>query len=155
MGSRPEYGFDPFFFKKWKEELEPSPKLSSWLYRVTHNCAVDYLRKETRHRNLHSNFAEEKEHFVLPNRGEAFRVSEEAARAVKALHTLSIRDMWGDEVARIVLDRKETSRVFYSGPDRVLEMGVGMLEKMIEEMERHIFEQMREPWREEKFPVPF
>lgn len=79
-------------FKKWEEELEPSPKLSSWLYRVTHNCAVDYLRKETRHKTLHSLFGEEVEHLVQPDLGEAFRISEEAARAVKALHALSIRE---------------------------------------------------------------
>ena len=79
-------------FKKWTEELVPSPKLSSWLYRVTHNCAVDYMRKETRHKNLHNLFSEEKENTVQPNRGEAFRISDEAARAVKALHTLSLRD---------------------------------------------------------------
>jgi len=37
-------------------------------------------------------FSEEKDHTVQPNRGEAFRISDEAARAVKALHTLSLRD---------------------------------------------------------------
>ncbi len=79
-------------FKKWTDELVPSPKLSSWLYRVTHNCAVDYLRKETRHKNLHSLFAEEIDPTVKPNRGEAFRISEEAAQAVNALHTLSTRE---------------------------------------------------------------
>jgi hypothetical protein len=68
-------------------------------------------------------------------------------------HTLSIRDAWGDELARIVLHREESSRVLYSGPDRVLEMGVAMLEKMIEEMERHIFEQLKDPWKAGAFKI--
>lgn len=38
-------------FRKWREAFEPSPALSSWLYRTTHNCAVDLIRKhERRHR---------------------------------------------------------------------------------------------------------
>lgn len=79
-------------FRKWDDDLKPSARLSSWLYRVTHNCAVDYLRKESRHRNLHSMFAEEHDDIVLPNRGKAFRISEDAEKAVKALHTLSLRE---------------------------------------------------------------
>lgn len=79
-------------FKSWKEELEPSPKLLSWMYRVTHNCAVDYLRKESRRKNLHTRVSEEEEAIILPDRGEAFRISEEAAQAVKALHNLSLRE---------------------------------------------------------------
>ena len=44
--------------KNWKDEIAPSPQLSSWLYRVAHNCAVDYLRKESRRRVLHRQQAE-------------------------------------------------------------------------------------------------
>ena len=37
----------------WDRDLEPTPKLKSWLYRVTHNEAVDLIRKESRLRVLH------------------------------------------------------------------------------------------------------
>lgn len=79
-------------FRKWKEELEPSPKISSWLYRVAHNCAVDYLRKETRHHVLHRRQAKERRQFVAPDRGEGFRISAEAERAAIALEMLDMRE---------------------------------------------------------------
>lgn len=79
-------------FKKWEEELTPSPKISSWLYRVAHNCAVDYLRKETRHLALHRNQSKEKQQFVMPNRGSGFQVSANAEKAANALDSLDIRE---------------------------------------------------------------
>ncbi len=79
-------------FRKWKEELAPSPKVSSWLYRVCHNCAVDHIRKESRRQSLHKRHAEEHPVSVPPNRGEAFRISDAAARADMALRELSLRE---------------------------------------------------------------
>ena len=79
-------------FKSWPDELAPSPRISSWLYRVTHNRAVDYLRKESRRRLLHLRHAEEKVDFVPPNRGRAFSISEGAEKAVAAMRSLSLRD---------------------------------------------------------------
>jgi len=79
-------------FRSWKQSLDPSPQLSSWLYRVTHNCAVDYVRKESRRRLLHLKQARERQDFVPPDRGEAFRVSEAAYRASRVLTALSLRE---------------------------------------------------------------
>lgn len=79
-------------FKRWQEELTPSPQLSSWLYRVTHNCAIDYLRKQVRVSSLHNRHAEEQSDSVPPNRGAAFRISEKAERAAAALEVLSLRE---------------------------------------------------------------
>jgi len=79
-------------FRRWKEELKPSPRVSSWLYRVAHNCAVDYLRKESRRRDLHTRQAEGQPDSFPPDRGEAFRISEGAERAVEALGRLSLRE---------------------------------------------------------------
>lgn len=79
-------------FQNWDGELRPSPEISSWLYRVAHNCAVDYLRKETRRTLLHNRQAEENDDFIPPNRGEAFRLNESAEKAAAALHKLSLRD---------------------------------------------------------------
>jgi len=79
-------------FRKWEEDLMPSPKISSWLYRVAHNCAVDYLRKETRHLALHQNQSLDKQQFVMPDRGDGFQISAEAAKAAKALNVLDMRE---------------------------------------------------------------
>jgi len=79
-------------FKNWDDEMTPSPRISSWLYRVSHNHAVDYLRKISRRRDLHLRHAEERPHSIPPNRGEGFRISEAAARAAAALQKLSLRE---------------------------------------------------------------
>jgi RNA polymerase sigma factor (sigma-70 family) len=39
--------------RHWGRDVHPSGKLKSWLYRVTHNEAVDYIRRESRRRDLH------------------------------------------------------------------------------------------------------
>lgn len=46
-------------FKNWRAGLRPTGKLSAWLYRVTHNLAVDYIRRESRLNLLHNRHAEE------------------------------------------------------------------------------------------------
>ncbi|MDD4870522.1 MAG: sigma-70 family RNA polymerase sigma factor [Kiritimatiellae bacterium] len=79
-------------FQDWEDELRPSPEISSWLYRVAHNCAVDHLRKETRRNLLHNRHAEEHDEFVLPNRGDGFRLNEAAEKAAAALRKLSLRE---------------------------------------------------------------
>lgn len=79
-------------FKSWTDEMSPSPKLSSWLYRVTHNCAVDYLRKESRRHLLHTRHADEQAKFAPPDRGKEFRISEAAEGAVVALKSLKMRE---------------------------------------------------------------
>ena len=79
-------------FRNWKEELKPCPKLSSWLYCVAHNCAVDHIRKEARHNLLHLRHAREHDPFVGPDRGAGSTVSEAAEQAAQALQTLSLRE---------------------------------------------------------------
>jgi len=79
-------------FRKWQEALEPGAKISSWLYRVAHNCAVDAIRKQSRRRDLHQRHAGEQPEFALPDRGPGFRLSEDAARAAAALGTLTDRE---------------------------------------------------------------
>jgi RNA polymerase sigma factor (sigma-70 family) len=76
----------------WRGEGSPGHDLSSWLYRVAHNCAVDHLRRESRRRRLHLRHAEEQPDAVPPDRGHAFQVSDEAAAAGRALHGLSLRE---------------------------------------------------------------
>jgi RNA polymerase sigma-70 factor (ECF subfamily) len=79
-------------FRKWRDPLVPSPALSSWLYRVAHNCAVDLVRRKSRRDALHRKQAAERPAAAPPDRGRAFRVSDAAARAAEALHVLSLRE---------------------------------------------------------------
>ncbi|OGV61482.1 MAG: hypothetical protein A2283_03250, partial [Lentisphaerae bacterium RIFOXYA12_FULL_48_11] len=46
-------------FEKWKKGSRSSDKLRSWLYRVIHNEAVDFIRSESRLAVLHKKQAEE------------------------------------------------------------------------------------------------
>jgi len=46
-------------FKHWQEGMKPSENLKGWLFRVTHNEAVDHIRRESRLRTLHEKHAEE------------------------------------------------------------------------------------------------
>jgi len=46
-------------FECWKTGSRPSDKLKSWLYRVTHNEAVDFIRRESRLSFLHQKQAEQ------------------------------------------------------------------------------------------------
>lgn len=45
-------------FQGWAAGLEPNAYLKSWLYRVTHNEAVDLIRRESRRQQLHERQAE-------------------------------------------------------------------------------------------------
>ena len=40
-------------FQSWPPGMKPSKQLSAWLYRVTHNEAIDHIRRESRLRLLH------------------------------------------------------------------------------------------------------
>jgi len=45
----------------WVNGAKPTPQLKGWLYRVTHNNAIDHIRKESRLRVLHEKQAEQQE----------------------------------------------------------------------------------------------
>lgn len=45
-------------FQGWKDGARPTAQLKSWLYRATHNRAVDHIRRESRLRILHKKQAE-------------------------------------------------------------------------------------------------
>ena len=78
--------------KKWEGELLPDSHVSSWLYRVAHNRAVDHIRKEVRRRQLHLRHAKRRDRFVAPDRGKGSRLSEAAERAAVVLQSLSLRE---------------------------------------------------------------
>ena len=43
----------------WNGDWQPSARLKNWLYRVTHNEAVNHIRREARRRDLHEAAARE------------------------------------------------------------------------------------------------
>lgn len=45
----------------WRNGSRPTDQLQGWLYRVTHNHAVDHIRRESRLRVLHTKRAEQEE----------------------------------------------------------------------------------------------
>jgi RNA polymerase sigma-70 factor (ECF subfamily) len=79
-------------FRSWRDALQPSPQMATWLYRVAHNTAVDHVRRESRRADLHARHAREQPEDQPANRGSAFRISEEAGRAAQALGRLSLRE---------------------------------------------------------------
>ena len=46
-------------YRFWRDGSWPTERLSSWLYRVTHNAAVDHIRMESRLRLLHTRKSED------------------------------------------------------------------------------------------------
>ncbi len=80
-------------FKAWHTTTFRDAKISSWIYRVTHNAAIDHIRKESRRRNLHQRHTEE--HEVTGKRvgGPTTKeISDAAADAAVLLNQLPVRD---------------------------------------------------------------
>lgn len=76
----------------WKPDAGRSPaELSAWLYRVTHNLAVDHIRRETRRSFFLSRHAVEKEGEIAKAQGPS-AISAEAERAAALLKSLSLRE---------------------------------------------------------------
>ena len=46
-------------FRNWQTTPQPAQQLKGWLFRVTHNEAVDHIRRESRLKLLHTRDAEE------------------------------------------------------------------------------------------------
>jgi RNA polymerase sigma factor (sigma-70 family) len=78
--------------RKWDGPMEESSRLSSWLYRVAHNRAVDTVRRQSRRRALHLRHAAEQPSCAAPNCGESSEVGDRALAASTALRELSERE---------------------------------------------------------------
>ncbi len=76
-------------FKKWKEEFVPSPQISTWLYRVAHNKAIDMIRKENRRLNHQKNKAEYDKIDLEIFYKEDENISDKAIEAAKLLNSLT------------------------------------------------------------------
>ncbi len=78
-------------FRKWTGDLEPSPMLSGWLFRVAHNRAVDAVRKRSRRTDVEQRHADEQPDVIAPSQGQS-GPGEQARRADAALRSLSPRE---------------------------------------------------------------
>ncbi len=78
-------------FRKWTGDLEPSPMLSGWLFRVAHNRAVDAVRKRSRQADVEQKHADEQPDAIAPTQGLSGH-GEQARRVEIALRTLSARE---------------------------------------------------------------
>jgi RNA polymerase sigma-70 factor (ECF subfamily) len=77
---------------RWKPDADRSPaELSAWLYRVTHNLAVDHIRREARRNVFLFSHAAEKEH-EFREKQSASAVSDTAEKAAALLRSLSLRE---------------------------------------------------------------
>lgn len=80
-------------YRRWGGSMEPSPQISAWLYRVVHNQAVDYIKKESRRSAAHQRHIEEHAVMNAPSRPGAKSSAEETGQKVKAaLDKLPIRE---------------------------------------------------------------
>ncbi len=75
--------------EKWRNGLQPSAHLRNWLYRVTHNEAVDHIRRESRRQTLHEKAALECDAEAAPD---ADPVEERRAQVLAALKRLHPRE---------------------------------------------------------------
>lgn len=79
-------------YRRWEDAMTPSPRMLNWLYRTAHNCAVDFLRRESRRQSFLRENTTEEDCLVQPDRGHTSRFDDDAVRAVQALKTLSLRE---------------------------------------------------------------
>lgn len=89
-------------FRSWQKGTEPSDRLRGWLFRVTHNEAVDHIRRESRLRQLHERDSEERAEPCLDGRHCAMGVDEKKSIVLEHLRALHPREQ------QIVLLRLES-----------------------------------------------
>ena len=73
-------------------EMQPSLQLKSWLYRVTHNEAVDHIRRESRLRLLHEKQVEDRSVACPDGRNCPASMNEKREMVMQLLGTLHPRE---------------------------------------------------------------
>ena len=86
----------------WRDGAKPAPQLTGWLYRVTHNLAVDYIRHESRLRVLHRSHADEQ----LPSQA-AHQHEELQRRDTMKMTLLHLRKLEPNEQQVVILRLQE------------------------------------------------
>jgi RNA polymerase sigma factor (sigma-70 family) len=81
--------------KSYNAEFTSGAMISSWLYRVTHNCAVDHIRKYCKVQTVRIKQSEDDDStddIVISTPAMPDGPGDEAEKAVEALRKLSIRE---------------------------------------------------------------
>ena len=66
-------------------------QVKGWLFRTTHNAAVDYIRKESRRRSLHDRQSKQADLFVTDSAAQQLR-DEKQAMVMRHLNTLKPKE---------------------------------------------------------------
>jgi len=74
--------------RNWNQAIALDGHVSQWLYRTTHNAAIDYIRRESRLHNLHQSQADEVPDSVAPTAGHALEEQDKKTLVLKYLHKL-------------------------------------------------------------------
>lgn len=75
-------------FRNWRDGAHPAPQLKGWLFRVTHNRAVDHIRRESRLRILHWEQARRLKPSCPPEQGQDLQQQEAMRLALQHLRKL-------------------------------------------------------------------
>jgi RNA polymerase sigma-70 factor (ECF subfamily) len=75
----------------WGSIVRRGVQVKGWLFRTTHNAAVDYIRKESRRRSLHERQAQQVEHLVPDGSAQRDR-AERQALVLQHLNTLKPKE---------------------------------------------------------------
>lgn len=74
--------------RNWGTRVSDDGRLPGWLYRTTHNAAVDYIRRESRLKRLHEAHAQEVDSADRPTQTEALEAKDRRQLALEHLARL-------------------------------------------------------------------
>ena len=74
--------------RSWQRGLSLDGAITPWLYRTTHNAAVDYIRRESRLRKLHADQAGETDGTAAPLAGRALEEADQRALVLEHVRRL-------------------------------------------------------------------
>jgi len=78
--------------RKWRDGTRPPDRIKSWLFRVTHNAAVDHIRRESRLRLLHDAEAERAADSEPPSQREQLERQEAEELVLAHLRRLKVSE---------------------------------------------------------------
>ena len=79
--------------QQWRGPMEVGAQISAWLYKVSHNEAIDYIRKEKRRGEINKHHVEERGETVPPSEGQGINPNSfDAQRVLDALEVLNERE---------------------------------------------------------------
>ncbi len=79
-------------FRRWNDVVKPGANLSTWLYRVAHNEAVDCIRKRQRRQALHFRQSEERRTLQTHAAPAPFGETSGREKVRQALDALDLRE---------------------------------------------------------------